>query len=322
MSPKIVTIIGATGQQGRAAVAAFADNPAYHIRGITRNPNSAAAKELASTGVEMVKADLNDPKSITAAFKDSNIIYAVADFWGLYQEHGAQKAKGIEYEQGLTMAKAAAALPTLEHYIWSTLPKSTPEYQVPHFDSKHDVDAFIKADASLLAKTTFLVVCFYANNLQLASMRPYWLETTKKYVQFITYPSETPIPFIGETANLTPFIEAIIRKPKETQNGTFVIATIATLTAKEWMDLWANAQNAEIELVNISKQDNARLFPHPRWAEEWALMMDYFYYVPLNQWLDEESNILTAEALSVSPSITMHQWAKSYKLPDAGESVV
>lgn len=319
MSPRIVTVVGATGQQGQAVVNAFINNPAFKVRGLTSNTGSDAAKKLVATGAEVVKFDINDEKSIQAAFSGSNIIYAVADFWALYQQHGIQKAKAIEYEQGAAMARAAGKVQSLEHYIWSTLPKSTPEYPVYHFDAKHDTEAVIKADPALLAKTTFMVVCFYANNLNMASMRPYWLDSIKKYVQFVTYPLDTPIPFIGEVANVTPFVQAIVEKPGQTQNGTYVIGATAQLTAKEWMDMWAKEQNAEIELITISKEDNSRLFPQPRWAEEWALMMDYFYYVPVNQWLDEGSNILTAEALSITPAVTMEQWVKSYKLPDASK---
>lgn len=321
MSQKLVTVVGATGQQGAAVVDAFINNPAFKVRALTRNVSSDAAKKLASQGAEVVQFDINNASSIAAAFKDSHIIYAVADYWALYQQHGAIKAKEIEFGQGAAMAKAAGAVPTLEHYIWSTLPKSTPEYPVYHFDSKHEVEAIIKADKALLAKTTFLVVCFYANNLQLGSMRPYYIDTIKKYVQFITYPEDTPIPFIGEVANVTPFVKAIVEQPEKTQNGAYIVAAVATLTAKEWPTLWAKEQGAEVELINISKEDHERLFPHPRWTEEWALMMDYFKYVPVNLWLDGPI-VLDAGALNVTPAVTMEQWAKTYKLPDASKSLI
>lgn len=44
----------------------------------------------------------------------------------------------IESCQALNLAKAAAATPTLEHYIWSTLPdaktQSSGKFLVPHFE--------------------------------------------------------------------------------------------------------------------------------------------------------------------------------------------
>lgn len=82
----------------------------------------------------------------------------------------------IEASQGINLAKAASKTPTLEHYIWSTLPDnqsiSNGSCSVPHFESKHRVDEFIKKDKALLAKTTFLWVTFYATNIMLPTIRP------------------------------------------------------------------------------------------------------------------------------------------------------
>ncbi|KAB5578179.1 putative NAD dependent epimerase/dehydratase [Coniochaeta sp. 2T2.1] len=267
MSPKLVTIVGATGQQGKAVIAAFADNPSYHIRGLTRNPESPAAKIMSSQGVEVVKADIGDPITLKAAFAGSHIIFAVIDFWGEYEKHGPEKAKEIERQQGINMAKAASETFALEHFIWSTLPNGTKELPVPHFEGKHGVDDFIKADAALLAKTTFLMVWFYANNLQLASFRPYWIDTIKKYVQFTTYGPETPIPFIGDVSNITQFVKAIVEKPTETKNGGMVVGSVGSLTAKEWVDFWSKAKGVEVQLVKISHQAydallSRRVCPH------------------------------------------------------------
>jgi nucleoside-diphosphate-sugar epimerase len=315
MSSKLVTIVGATGQQGKAVVAAFADNPSYRIRGLTRNPESPAAKILSSQGIEIVKADIGDPTSLKPAFAGSHIIFAVTDFWGEYEKHGPKKAKELEHQQGINMAKAASETSTLEHFIWSTLPNGTKEFPVPHFEGKHDVDDFIKADAALLAKTTFLMVCFYANNLQLASFRPYWIDTIKKYVQFTTYGPGTPIPFIGDVSNITQFVKAIVQKPTETKNGAMVIGSVGTSTAQEWVDFWAKARGVEVQLVKISHQAYDTLWPWPYWSGEFALMMDYFEGLPLSQWLEPGTKVLTAESLGVTGLISVEEWAKTWELP-------
>jgi hypothetical protein len=39
------------------------------------------------------------------------------------------------------------------------------KYIVPHFESKTAASAFIAADATLLSKTTFVLVGWYASNL-------------------------------------------------------------------------------------------------------------------------------------------------------------
>lgn len=55
---KILTVFGATGNQGGSVVRAILNDPAlskeFKIRGITRDVTKPAAKELASKGVEVV----------------------------------------------------------------------------------------------------------------------------------------------------------------------------------------------------------------------------------------------------------------------------
>jgi hypothetical protein len=157
MSQKIVTVVGATGQQGKAVIAAFAGNPEYHIRGTTRNPDSAAAKALAMQGIEVVKDDTSDLDSLKTAFHGSHIIFGVTDYWTLFPIHGPIKSKEIELEQAKNLEKAASATPTLEHYIWSTLPKGNTAYPVYHFESKSEIDDLIRADPFLLPRTTLFM---------------------------------------------------------------------------------------------------------------------------------------------------------------------
>ncbi|KAI5463906.1 putative NAD dependent epimerase/dehydratase [Mariannaea sp. PMI_226] len=315
MSTKLVTVVGATGQQGKAVIAAFANNPEYRIRGLTRNPDSASAEALRSQGIEIVKADIGDLDSLKSAFSGSHIIFAVTDFYELFQKYGPAKAKETETQQGTNLAKAASATSTLEHYIWSTLPNGTKEFPVPHFEGKFNVDMVIKADAALLAKTTFLLVCFYGNNLQLASFRPYWIETAKKYVQFTTYGPDTSIPFIGDVSNITPFIQAIVENPEETKNGTMVIGSVEALTAKEWVETWAKTRSAEVQLVRVSRQDYDALWPWPYWSEEFALMMAYFEGHPMSQWLEPGQKVHTAESLGITGLKSVEEWVKSWELP-------
>lgn len=60
MAAKIIEIIDATGTQGGGIIDFLAGNPEYKLRGVTRNPNSAVALDLAAKGVKVVQADLED----------------------------------------------------------------------------------------------------------------------------------------------------------------------------------------------------------------------------------------------------------------------
>jgi uncharacterized protein YbjT (DUF2867 family) len=70
MAP-ILTVIGATGAQGGSVVNQALKDGKYKVRAITRNVNSDKAKALASRGMEVVAADVNDEQSLTKAFEVS-----------------------------------------------------------------------------------------------------------------------------------------------------------------------------------------------------------------------------------------------------------
>jgi putative NADH-flavin reductase len=68
----VLTVIGATGKQGSSVVNAALKNGTYKIRAVTRNLNSEKAKALATLGVELVTADVNDEHSLLKAFEVSS----------------------------------------------------------------------------------------------------------------------------------------------------------------------------------------------------------------------------------------------------------
>lgn len=74
----------------------------------------------------------------------------------------------VEFEQGRNIANAAAKTSALQHFIWSTLPSASKiskgKHVVPHFEAKYKVDEYIKGNAALYAKSTFLWVGFYEQN--------------------------------------------------------------------------------------------------------------------------------------------------------------
>lgn len=88
----------------------------------------------------------------------------------MFQGKSQDEAGEIEEEQGMKLAEAAAATPTLEHYIWSTTPsakrKSKGKILTPHMDYKANVDARIKAELpNLAAITTYLYFGYYPQNM-------------------------------------------------------------------------------------------------------------------------------------------------------------
>ena len=174
---KIIAVIGSTGAQGGGLVRAIVADPdsGFTVRAITRKPESDKARAMADLGVEVVAADLDDEASLRQAFADAYGVYCVTNFW----EHFSPER---EIVQAGNMARAAAAA-GVEHVIWSTLEDSRKfiplsddrmptlqiKYKVPHFDAKGAAnDLFTEAGVP----TTFLLTCFYWENLIYFGMGP------------------------------------------------------------------------------------------------------------------------------------------------------
>jgi len=170
---KIIAVTGATGSQGGGVVNILKKTPGWRVRAITRNPESAAAQKLAADGsVEVVRADFDDEASLAKAFEGVAAVFAVTNWWeSLFSGKSQWESGDIEERHGMNLARAAAATPTLEHYLWSTQPSSkralpAGTLETPHMDYKANVDARIKAELPELArKTTYLYFGYYPQNM-------------------------------------------------------------------------------------------------------------------------------------------------------------
>ncbi|KAJ7600216.1 hypothetical protein C8J56DRAFT_1072978 [Mycena floridula] len=146
---KIITVFCATGRQGSGAVKLLVEDGTYAVRAVTRNPESAASKDIAAKGVELVKADLNDRDSVLAAVKGSYGVIGITDFW---------TADGKEEQQGYNIVDAAKAA-NVKHMTWSTLYHS--DLKVPHWETKANVDDYLKASG--VPRTSVYTSWFWEN---------------------------------------------------------------------------------------------------------------------------------------------------------------
>ena len=88
---KIITVFGATGNQGGSVIASIQKDSRlsseYKIRGVTRDPSKPKGKALADKGVELVKADLSDKESVKKAIEGSYAVFAVTNCMSSFQLH-------------------------------------------------------------------------------------------------------------------------------------------------------------------------------------------------------------------------------------------
>jgi uncharacterized protein YbjT (DUF2867 family) len=85
MSKKVLTIFGATGNQGGSVVSVILGSSnlssKYQLRAITRDTTKPNAVALKEKGVQLAKADLNDAGSVAEAIKGSYGVFAVTNYW-------------------------------------------------------------------------------------------------------------------------------------------------------------------------------------------------------------------------------------------------
>jgi len=166
---KIIAVVGGTGAQGKGLVNAILNDKigGYKARVITRNANSDKARELASSGAEVVEADVDDKASLVNAFKGAYGAYCVTFFW----EHFSPEKENLHAKN---MAEAASEA-GVKHVIWSTLedtrkfiplsddrmPTLMGKYKVPHFDAKGESNKYFENSG---VPYTLLNTSFYWEN--------------------------------------------------------------------------------------------------------------------------------------------------------------
>ncbi|KIM28638.1 hypothetical protein M408DRAFT_69369 [Serendipita vermifera MAFF 305830] len=124
MTKPIIVVFAATGKSGGGMVEALLKDGSFAVRAVTRNPDSGSGRALAAKGAEVVKADLDEPETLTAVMKGAYGVFGVTDFWTAFL---------AEEQQGKDMIDAAKSA-GVKHFVWTTLDYS--EWHVPHFETK------------------------------------------------------------------------------------------------------------------------------------------------------------------------------------------
>jgi uncharacterized protein YbjT (DUF2867 family) len=133
-SDRTILITGVTGKQGGAVVQAL-QGTGFHLRGLTRTPNSERAAALARQGIDIVKGDLDD---------EATLRRALAGAWGVFGVQNAGEA-GAEREEAqgkrlATLAREAG----VEHYVYTSVGSAHKRTGIAHFDSKWRIEETVR----------------------------------------------------------------------------------------------------------------------------------------------------------------------------------
>jgi uncharacterized protein YbjT (DUF2867 family) len=152
MSQKLAVVVtGGTGKQGGAVVKSLLER-GHQVRVVTRNTDSAKARELANGGVTLVRASLEDTAALTKALEGATSLFAMTT----PLEGGTQ----AETRQGISAADAAKAAGV--HLVFTSVGSANRQTGVPHFDSKYEVEKHID---KIGVRATVMAPVYFMENL-------------------------------------------------------------------------------------------------------------------------------------------------------------
>ncbi|PSN73911.1 NAD(P)-binding protein [Corynespora cassiicola Philippines] len=262
---KTIVIVGLTGNQGSSVAHAFLQDPTWKVRGITRDPSKPSAQQWTTKGVQVVRADLDDPTSLTAAFAGATAIFGVTDFMGLFADPDTHRraaeqgrtpnevAMDREVRQGKNIVDAAAAtLGSLDRFVLSTL-SETKKWSGGkitfnlHFDGKAAFAEYARERyPELWAKTSLLQMGVFAENWRMGMTVP---KKVGEGVFKLQAPQsgERKFPLVDVEADTGSFVRALVASPP----GQNFVGASAYLNWNEWCAIWARVHGVELSFERL-----------------------------------------------------------------------
>lgn len=271
---KLITVFGATGQQGSEVIKALLEKSgAFKVRGITRNPDGEKAKALKEKGVEIVKASLDDPASLDAAVKGSYGVFLITNYWEFLDQ-------AREETQG-KMAADACKKANVKHLVYSGLEsiKDITGRACPHYDGKAKVEQHIE---EIGIPYTHVRYPFYYENFgtffQFQKQNDVYVFTTCLKGKMK----------IASVVDCGVAVAAIFSQPGE-YIGKRVGLAVDDLTMNECVEIIAEAIGIKVTVNTISYEDFGKL-PFPG-ADDMAEMFMFFDEKGLDRSIETTKNL-------------------------------
>lgn len=150
-----VLVVGATGNQGGVTVDHLqsADRE-YAIRGLTRRPDSEAARRLRDRGVDVRQGDLNEKASLRSAIDGVDAVVIVTNIWTAGFDAAVRHGNNVA-----DVAEAAG----VEHIVFSGAGYHDRELGVAALEPAGEVEQYIR---TLDVPATFLRPVWFMHNLE------------------------------------------------------------------------------------------------------------------------------------------------------------
>ncbi|KAL1916178.1 uncharacterized protein VTP21DRAFT_6182 [Calcarisporiella thermophila] len=268
-SKPIIVVCGATGTQGGSVInSLLQQSDKYHLRAITRNPDSKNAKELEKKGVELIQGDLNKEDDLTRAFSNAYGVFAVTNYYDHSLKNHVQ-----EEEQGKLIADVAKKM-GVQHFIFSALEDakevSKGKYsKVYHFNGKAHVLEHIKKIG--LPYTGVRIAYYYENNL--GSLGPQKQEDGS-YVFKSMFRPTTKVPMVSASMDIGPVVVQILAN-REQYLGKTLDVTSEAYTIPEVTEIMAKVAGHPIKYQYVSPQELPKEIPFLASNEDLREMFEY-----------------------------------------------
>ncbi|KAJ5391529.1 hypothetical protein N7509_007019 [Penicillium cosmopolitanum] len=218
---KIITVFGATGQQGGSVINTILQDDIlskeFKIRGISRDISKPQSQALASQGVELVSADMNSKESLLKAIEGSHSVFLVTTpAWGV-------EGSDAELVHGKNVADVSKET-GVKHLIFSSLLNVTNETSgrlkhVPHFDHKAQVEQYIR---SIDVPATFVLPGYFMSNYTQLGM----LRKGDDDVYTLAYPvgKDAQFPLIDIASDMGKYVAAALKNRSAVLGAQFFAA--------------------------------------------------------------------------------------------------
>ena len=224
---KTVFVAGATGAQGGATTNALLER-GHSVIAITRNPNSDAAKALASRGVDVRTGDYADTDSIERAAAGADAAFAVTTSF--------EAGTDAEIEFGKTLVSALNDA-GVGHIVFSSVGGADKNTGIAHFEGKYEIEKHL---VSLGVPYTIAGPVFFMENM----LAPWGLPALKEGTFAAGMPGDRPLQQIA-VQNIGDFAAALIDRGEAVFGKRYDIAG-DVLTNEALVVLLSKAADREI----------------------------------------------------------------------------
>ncbi|KAK3294395.1 uncharacterized protein B0H64DRAFT_418312 [Chaetomium fimeti] len=292
---QLLVIFGATGQQGGSLADFVLSDPTlsarYKVRGITRNPDQPSAAALRARGAEVVQADLDDAASLHRALAGAHSVFITTT-----TVYDAQtKEREVRHGKAAADAAVAAGARCLV-YSSEVHPEalSAGRHRVPSFDSRGEVEAYIRA---LPVRSAFYAPGSFMQNLaSLMAPRPVG---DGVYAIVNTMPGDRAIPWIDVVADTGRAVGAVLAEPERFAGKQLCVAS-GLFSFDEVVEKMSRATGKVVKYVRVSEEEFKTHLPEGArdpMVSMFRFIAEVGYYGPETERLVEETAALLPHPL-------------------------